>query len=87
MVRFVLPRYSAYPDDSFDGPVAAIAGGLIGLIPGLLRAFLGTSEVIVTIMMNYIVLFAGNEIIRNFPKSLWSILNLVSQLGQMQVTA
>ena len=35
--------------------VAAIAGGLIGLIPGLLRAFLGTSEVIVTIMMNYIV--------------------------------
>lgn len=48
--------------------VAAIAGGLIGLIPGLLRAFLGTSEVIVTIMMNYIVLFAGNEIIRNFPK-------------------
>ncbi|VED67451.1 sugar ABC transporter permease [Streptococcus australis] len=48
--------------------VAAIAGGVIGLIPGLLRAFLGTSEVIVTIMMNYIVLFAGNEIIRNFPK-------------------
>ena len=48
--------------------VAAIAGGFVGLIPGILRAFLGTSEVIVTIMMNYIVLFAGNEIIRNFPK-------------------
>ena len=79
MVRSILPRYSSCSDDSLTVLVAAIAGGLIGLIPGLLRAFLGTSEVIVTIMMNYIVLFVGNEIIRNFPKSSWSILNLVSQ--------
>lgn len=41
-----------------------LAGGLIGAIPGVLRAFLGTSEVIVTIMMNYIVLFSGNAIIQ-----------------------
>ena len=65
--------------------VAAIAGGFIGLIPGILRAFLGTSEVIVTIMMNYIVLFAGNESSGTSLKSSWSILNPVLQLGQMQV--
>ena len=29
----------------------------MGAIPGILRAYLGTSEVIVTIMMNYIVLY------------------------------
>jgi len=62
-----IPRFAMLP---LTVLVAAVAGGLIGLIPGLLRAFLGTSEVIVTIMMNYIVLFAGNEIIRNFPKKL-----------------
>lgn len=50
--------------------VAALAGGVVGLIPGVLRAFLGTSEVIVTIMMNYIVLFAGNELIRSFPEKM-----------------
>ena len=39
--------------------IAAIAGGFIGAIPGFLRAYLGTSEVIITIMMNYIVLYGG----------------------------
>ena len=34
--------------------IALIAGGIVGAIPGILRAYLGTSEVIVTIMMNYI---------------------------------
>ena len=46
-----------------------IAGGVIGAIPGILRAYLGTSEVIVTIMMNYIVLYLGNAFIHSFPKS------------------
>ena len=36
--------------------IALIAGGIVGAIPGILRAYLGTSEVIVTIMMNYICL-------------------------------
>lgn len=40
-------------------PLAIIAGALAGAaaaaIPGLLRAFFGTSEVIVTIMMNYVI--------------------------------
>lgn len=45
--------------------VAMVAGGLAGAIPGILRAYLGTSEVIVTIMMNYILLYTSNYIIRN----------------------
>ncbi|MDO4666976.1 MAG: ABC transporter permease [Streptococcus sp.] len=52
--------------------VAAIVGGIAGAIPGILRAYLGASEVIVTIMMNYIILFAGNAIVRNFPKNIMS---------------
>ena len=35
--------------------IARLLGGIVGAIPGILRAYLGTSEVIVTIMMNYIV--------------------------------
>lgn len=45
--------------------IAMLAGGIAGAIPGILRAFLGTSEVIVTIMMNYILLYFSNHIIRN----------------------
>lgn len=45
--------------------IAMLAGGIAGAIPGVLRAYLGTSEVIVTIMMNYILLYSGNYIIRD----------------------
>src|SRR4029078_12673677 len=34
-----------------------IAGGMWGLIPGLLKARLGVNEIIVTLMLNYIALF------------------------------
>ena len=37
--------------------LGALAGAMAAAIPGLLRAFFGTSEVIVTIMMNYILLY------------------------------
>ncbi|UOQ48638.1 ABC transporter permease [Gracilibacillus caseinilyticus] len=43
----------------------AVAGGLWGFIPGLLKAKLGVHEVIITIMMNYIALHVTNEIIRS----------------------
>lgn len=50
-------------------PLAIIAGAVCGAIaaaiPGILRAFFGTSEVIVTIMMNYILLYTGNHIVNN----------------------
>ncbi|MGM0214577.1 ABC transporter permease [Enterococcus sp. AZ109] len=49
--------------------LAIIAGGLAGAvaaaIPGVLRAFFGTSEVIVTIMMNYVLLYTANHIVNN----------------------
>lgn len=51
--------------------IAMLAGGIAGAIPGILRAYLGTSEVIVTIMMNYILFYFCNHLIRNvFDKSL-----------------
>ena len=34
-----------------------LAGGLWGLIPGILRARLGVNEIITTLMLNYIALF------------------------------
>lgn len=45
--------------------VGLIAGGIAGAIPGILRAFLGTSEVIVTIMMNYIILYGTQYLIQD----------------------
>jgi len=45
--------------------VAAVAGGLYGFIPGILKAKLGVHEVIVTIMLNYIALYSANSIIRD----------------------
>lgn len=45
--------------------IAMVAGGVAGAIPGILRAYLGTSEVIVTIMMNYIILYGGNALVQN----------------------
>ncbi|CAM2806225.1 nucleoside transport system permease protein [Streptococcus acidominimus] len=51
--------------------ISILVGGIAGAIPGILRAYLGTSEVIVTIMMNYIILFGGNAIVQHvFPKSI-----------------
>lgn len=50
-------------------PLAVIAGALAGAaaaaIPGVLRAYFGTSEVIVTIMMNYILLYISTHIVNN----------------------
>ncbi len=50
-------------------PLAIIAGTLAGAlyaaIPGYLRAYFGTSEVIVTIMLNYTMLYISNHMVRN----------------------
>lgn len=45
--------------------IAIVAGGLAGAIPGILRAYLGTSEVIVTIMLNYIILYTTNTLVND----------------------
>ncbi|GMQ77587.1 MAG: ABC transporter permease [Anaerolineae bacterium] len=49
--------------------LAGITGGVIwGLIPGVLRAWLGSHEVINTIMLNFIAIALTNMIIRNYIK-------------------
>lgn len=51
--------------------LGALAGAVAGAIPGWLRAQFGASEVIVTIMMNYILLFVTNYSIQSLiPTSL-----------------
>lgn len=45
--------------------VGALAGAVAAAIPGFLRAYFGTSEVIVTIMMNYILLYTSTHIVNN----------------------
>ena len=42
---------------------AALAGGVVGLVPGALKARFGAHEVIVTIMLNFIVLALLNWIV------------------------
>jgi general nucleoside transport system permease protein len=60
-----------------------VAGGLWGLIPGVLRARLGVNEIITTLMLNYIALFwiqfwvfgawseSGFQQTRTFPTQAW----------------
>lgn len=57
-----MPVYLMLPSALIIG---AALGALAGAIPGWLRAQFGASEVIVTIMMNYILLFLGNNILQN----------------------
>ncbi|GFH39887.1 ABC transporter permease [Lactococcus insecticola] len=53
--------------------IGAAWGAIMAAIPGILKAFLGTSEVIVTIMMNYIILFVTTHLVHNvFAKKLMS---------------
>ena len=61
----------------------AIAGGVWGFIPGILRARLGVSEIITTLMLNYVALFwiqywvfgpwseGGFQQTRPFPPEAW----------------
>ncbi|MDR0299164.1 MAG: ABC transporter permease [Streptococcaceae bacterium] len=51
--------------------VGMVGGMIMSVIPGLLKALLGTSEVIVTIMMNYVVLYASTFMLKSvFSKSI-----------------
>jgi len=48
--------------------IGALAGALMGALPGWLRAQFGASEVITTIMLNYIALYGGNAFVQGLPK-------------------
>ncbi|MDR2833542.1 MAG: ABC transporter permease [Streptococcaceae bacterium] len=51
--------------------IGAFAGAIAAGIPGALRAFFGTSEVITTIMLNYVYLFLSTFMLRTFFKEEW----------------
>lgn len=51
------------------------AGVIWGFIPGVLKAFFGVSEVVITIMLNYIAFFYTNYLIKTY----FHIENLVSE--------
>ena len=65
-----------------------LAGAIVGLIPGILRAYFGTSEVIVTIMMNYIILFTSTYIVNDVMPEKWistkGVTNLVPENASLQ---
>ena len=62
--------------------IGVVAGGLVGAIPGFLRAYFGTSEVIVTIMVNYIVLYVTNAVIHNgFSESIMQSTDSTIKVG------
>ena len=51
--------------------IGMVFGAFMGFIPGILRALLGTSEVITTIMLNYIMLFFSTFMIHSmFQKNI-----------------
>ena len=54
-VGFSFPGMPWFPHVLLAFVAAAIGGGICGLIPGLLKALTGASEVIVTIMGNYVM--------------------------------
>ncbi len=69
--------------------LGALAGAMAAAVPGLLRAFFGTSEVIVTIMMNYILLyvstFALHEVMPESYRSSLDSSNMISQNASLRL--
>lgn len=63
--------------------LGAAAGAAAAAIPGMLRAFFGTSEVIVTIMMNYILLYTSTFMLQDvMPESFRSSLDSTNAITQ-----
>jgi general nucleoside transport system permease protein len=48
---------------------AALSGALWGFIPGLLKAYYNTNEVVTTIMLNYTAMYFGSYLIISLPGS------------------
>ncbi|OJG18754.1 ABC transporter permease [Enterococcus canis] len=62
--------------------VGAIAGAVAAAIPGILRAYFGTSEVIVTIMLNYVFLYTSTHIVNNvMPEAVMSNKGVTQMVG------
>ncbi|MDF0479813.1 ABC transporter permease [Vagococcus sp. PNs007] len=63
----------------------AVAGGLYAGIAGVLRAKFGTSEVIVTIMLNYTILYISNHLVRNVLTTDKDATEMISQNASLRV--
>ncbi|MHB9648207.1 ABC transporter permease [Weissella paramesenteroides] len=61
--------------------IGALGGAVMGYIPGWLRAQFGASEVITTIMLNYIALYGGNAIVQGLPNKLMATTDMTKTLG------
>ncbi|MDR0921972.1 MAG: ABC transporter permease [Lactobacillales bacterium] len=62
--------------------IGALAGAVAAAIPGALRAFFGTSEVIVTIMLNYAFLYISTHLVHNvFPKKIMAGVDSTKQIS------
>jgi simple sugar transport system permease protein len=63
--------------------VGALAGAIAAAIPGLLRAYFGTSEVIVTIMLNYVFLYTSTYLIHNvFSQDMKISIDSTKRIGE-----
>lgn len=63
----------------------AVAGGLYAGIAGFLRAKFGTSEVIVTIMLNYVILYVSNHLVRNVLTTDKDATEMISQNASLRM--
>lgn len=63
----------------------AVAGGLYAGIAGFLRAKFGTSEVIVTIMLNYVILYVSNHLVRNVLTTDKDATDMISQNASLRI--
>lgn len=60
--------------------IGALGGAIMGFIPGWLRAQFGASEVITTIMLNYIALYGGNAIVQGLPNKMMATTDMTKTL-------
>jgi len=65
-LSFNLPQVLLVPAVIFAG---ALGGAIWGFIPGILKAKFNVSEVVVTIMLNYVGLYMTNYFIKQIPGS------------------
>lgn len=65
-LTFNLPKFLLVPVVILAG---ALGGALWGFIPGILKSKFNVSEVVVTIMLNYVGLYSTNYFLKQFPGS------------------
>ena len=67
--------------------IGALAGALFAAIPGVLKAIFNTSEVIVTIMLNYVAVYVTDFIIRNVITEQADATPMIGENASMSIQA